>query len=96
MSYIISQNHCRVNQPSTPPTMPNSTSANDLAKSAASSENGDVNITIVNGTHHPYSSNKSPREGSVEGDLVYDSVSPMSQAKCGVGAECYKVRQQFL
>ena len=98
--YLILQTHCRVNQPSTPPKMINSTSVNDLGKAltngnnlTVSSENGDANAMKINGGHPPYSPSKTSREGSVDGDdLVYASVPPMIQGKCGVGAESYEVR----
>ena len=98
------QTHCRVNQPSTPPKMINSTSSNDLGKAlmngnnlTLSSENGDANAAKMNGGYPPYSPSKTSREGSVDGeDLVYASVPPMSQGKCGVGVESYEVRYYSL
>ena len=79
--------------------MINSTSTSDLGKVLANGhnltvtyENGDANGVKVNGIHPAYSPNKMSREGSIDGDdLVYASVQAMSQGKCGVGVEIYKV-----
>ena len=89
----------RVNQPSTPPRMVNSISANDLGKALANGNNltishddVDGNEGKINGAHPAYSPSKTSREGSINGeDLVYASIEAMSQGKCGVGAEIYEV-----
>ena len=79
--------------------MINSVSTSDLGKAltngnnlTVSYENGDANGVKVNGVHPAYSPSKMSREGSIDGDdLVYASVQAMSQGKCGVGVEIYKV-----
>ena len=80
--------------------MLNSVSANDLVKTllngntfAVCTDNSDTNAVKMNGVQHPaYSPHKTSREGSANReDLVYASVPPMSQGKCGMGVESYQV-----